>query len=310
MIPYYPVMYENLFSKGGLSLERLRVLVAVADAGGISRATADPVRQSQYSRQLKELESFFGVELTRREGKQLSLTPAGKQLVALIREQFRGLEGYMGSLQHQPASFSIGAGDSLIQWLILPRLKSLDKTFPVFRLNCFNLRADDIIRDLRDLKLDFGLVRTDALKTGLQSVPVFKMEFALFVPKVLLKDIAADVEPFAILDGLPQAMTDSGAFSQKVANLAAKKKRASHPALQCDSHPAIAAAVATGGYAAILPVIAKAILFPSDYHCIESPKVFSPLTRPISLVWNPRLDRINSQAEKFRKALLQHLKTY
>lgn len=302
-------MYERLFNQGGLSLDRLRVLVEVADAGGISRAVSDPVRQSQYSRQLKELESFFGIELTRRDGKSLALTPAGERLVRLIREQFMSLEQFVDSASNHAASFSIGAGDSLLQWLVLPRLHALEKSFPGIRLNLCNRRADDIIRDLRDMKLDFGLVRDNALKTGLQSTPIFKMEFALFIPKTLLKEVSTDTEPFKLLAGLPHAMTDSGAFAQKVEYLAAKKKCFPHPSLQCDSHPAVAAAVATGRYAAILPVIAQAVLPSATHHCIQSPKVFAPLARPTSLAWNPRLDRFNSQAEKFRKVLLQTLKT-
>ena len=307
-IPYYVVMYEKLFSQGGLSLDRLRVLVEVADAGGISRAVSDPVRQSQYSRQLKELESFFGVELTRRDGKKLSLTPAGSQLAALAREQFRGLMGFQDTVQHQEVRFTIGAGDSLIQWLLIPRLNLLEKNLSSVRLNLINRRADDIIRDIRDLKLDFGLVRTDALKTGLQSGPVFKMEFALFIPRALLKEVAGDTEPFKLLAGLPHAITASGAFAQKVVDLAVNKKQILHPSLQCDSHPAVAAAVASGRYAAILPVIAQAALPATTHHCLQSTRAFAPLARPTSLAWNPRLDRITPNAEIFRKALLQHLK--
>ena len=308
MLHYYLVMYEKLFNTSGLSLDRLRALVEVADAGGISRAVSEPARQSQYSRQLKELESFFGVELTRRDGKKLSLTIAGNQLVALVREQFRGLEGFIDSAHGASTGFAIGAGDSLIQWLLLPRLGLLEKALPAFRLNLFNRRSDEIIRDLREMKLDFGLVRNDALKAGLQSVAVFKMEFALFIPKTLLPRLPDNPDVMKLMGKLPLAITEAGAFSKRVLDLVTRKKGALQPVLQCDSHPTIAAAVATGRYAAILPIIAMSTLSEDANHCIQAPKTFSPLMRPISLVWNPRLDRINSRADRFRKALLQHLK--
>ena len=61
-------MFENLFSEHGLSLERLRTLQLVSEAGSIAAAArGDTTRQSQYSRQLKELEQFFGTTLTRRQ---------------------------------------------------------------------------------------------------------------------------------------------------------------------------------------------------------------------------------------------------
>jgi len=55
-------MFEDLFSKGGLSLERLRSFMLMANAGSIAKAVPqDPTRQSQISRQIKELESFSGL---------------------------------------------------------------------------------------------------------------------------------------------------------------------------------------------------------------------------------------------------------
>lgn len=64
------VMFTKLLSKGGLSLDRLRALLEVGAAGSIVKAAGgDPVRQSQYSRQIKELEDFFQTKLVERHGK-------------------------------------------------------------------------------------------------------------------------------------------------------------------------------------------------------------------------------------------------
>ena len=53
-------MFEKLFSEGRLTFERLRTLVEIDHAGSISKAApGDLNRQSQYSRQLKEIEVFF-----------------------------------------------------------------------------------------------------------------------------------------------------------------------------------------------------------------------------------------------------------
>ena len=54
----------KLFLKSGLSLERLRAFLLFREAGSITRAAGgDPVRVSLISRQLRELEEFFEVEL-------------------------------------------------------------------------------------------------------------------------------------------------------------------------------------------------------------------------------------------------------
>src|SRR5947199_3074139 len=57
-------MFEDLFAQSGLSLERLKTFREIVAAGGITAAAGDDSnRQSQFSRQLKELERYFGVEL-------------------------------------------------------------------------------------------------------------------------------------------------------------------------------------------------------------------------------------------------------
>src|SRR5215475_1709858 len=88
-------MFDSLFAERGLSLDRLKVLIEVRDAGSIAQAApGDPVRQSQYSRQLRELSEFFGCEVAQRRGKLLKLTSQGERLAELGREQLRALEDF------------------------------------------------------------------------------------------------------------------------------------------------------------------------------------------------------------------------
>ena len=76
-------------------MDRLANFCAVADEGSIAIvAKGDPSRQSLISRQIRELESFFGVELVRRKGRGLEITEAGRELAAIGRKNFKGLEDY------------------------------------------------------------------------------------------------------------------------------------------------------------------------------------------------------------------------
>src|SRR5436190_1180932 len=102
-IPDCRVMFDRLLSRRGLSFDRLRSLVDFAETGSITRAArGDPNRQSQYSRQIKELEQFFGIELTQRRGKGIALTEAGKRLVLIARETFLSLNDFEGTNRNQP----------------------------------------------------------------------------------------------------------------------------------------------------------------------------------------------------------------
>jgi len=78
-------MNKDLLSESGLSLERLAGFLAVADAGSIAGvAPGDPSRPPLLSRQIKDLEAFFGAKLTRRVGRGLELTDAGREKIRQV----------------------------------------------------------------------------------------------------------------------------------------------------------------------------------------------------------------------------------
>lgn len=115
-------------------MERLASFCAVADAGSIARvADKDPTRQSLISRQIRELETFFGVELVRRKGRGLELTEAGRELAAVGRENFKGLADFAARCAGAPWTVRMVASNSVAYWLVLPRLKRLEKACPKIR---------------------------------------------------------------------------------------------------------------------------------------------------------------------------------
>ena len=69
-----------------LDLASLRSLVAVADAGGVTRAAGFlNLTQSAVSMQIKRLEDSLGLALLDRAGRGVTPTPAGEQLVSYAR---------------------------------------------------------------------------------------------------------------------------------------------------------------------------------------------------------------------------------
>src|SRR5512143_1771352 len=102
-------MFEKLFAESGLSLDRLRALLEVAAGGSIVKAAnGDPVRQSQYSRQIKELEDFFRIRLIERQGKGTRLTSHGKELARISRFFMLGLSNFKRGCLAEEQHFHIG----------------------------------------------------------------------------------------------------------------------------------------------------------------------------------------------------------
>ena len=138
-------MFEHLFAERGLSLDRLKTLIEVAKAGSIAAAArGDSARQSLYSRQIKELEEFFGVELASRRGKVLALTGAGGELVRLASESLCLLDDFKSRSRNLPYRFTIGAGDSLHAWVVAPVLASIQKRGLPWLFALENLRNSEI----------------------------------------------------------------------------------------------------------------------------------------------------------------------
>src|SRR5439155_3104406 len=142
-------MFENLFAQSGLSLERLKTFREIVAAGGITAAAGgDSNRQSQFSRQLKELEKYFGAELLKRGRGPVELTDAGQRLYEIIGHTLSALNEFRLTCAGQPVELIIGAGESVIQWLLLPRLSGFSNAHPRLTVTFQNLKTDEILKQL------------------------------------------------------------------------------------------------------------------------------------------------------------------
>lgn len=296
-------MFDTLFSRSGLSLDRLRALCHVADAGGIARAVgSDPVRQSLMSRQLKELEEFFERELTRRKGKTLGLTPAGEELARLAREHLAALDDFAALGREVDARFSLGAGDSILHWKVLPRLDAARRSFPRLVLELHALGPGAIVEGLGDLGLDFGIVRGAREHRPLASELLGRVAYALYVPRALLTG-RSKPDARRLLAELPLAVPHGDeTFSRWLEALALGQEVIPSIGLRCETFPQACRALLGGGYAAILPTFVRSELRGRAVVEVPSP-LFSDLASDVHLVWNPRVLRVRAAAGRARDAL-------
>lgn len=296
-------MYEDLFSKRGLSLDRLKALVDVEAAGSISRAVGgDTVRQSLYSRQLKELEAFFEVELTKRQGRGLRLTEAGTALARLAREQFIGLSDFQEVWADKPQTYSIGAGDSLLHWLFMPAAPQIAKDHPEIRFSLHNHRSVEIVEMLSDLTLDFGIIREKALRKPLKSANLGVVSYSLFVPEALLgRKRGAKAE--WILENLPLATQANDSTFHDTLEAAARDAGVSLKIqLYCESFPEAAEALRNASHAAILPTIAGKAFAAGPFIEYDF-SLLKKVSRPVVLAWNQRLMNIRASADRVRETI-------
>ena len=286
-------MFENLFAKGGLSLERLRSFMQMAHAGSIAKAAPqDTSRQSLISRQIRELEEFFGAELTQRRGKTLSLSPAGERLASLIREQLQDLEDFRNEQDGAAKAFTISAGGSTLEWLVTRHLPELAGVLGNAILRTEMHRSRPLAEAVSDGRVDFAILREDAIPqaSAKNSRRLVSLTFHLCVPRVLLKrgTTAAMLREVKLWHKLPIAAgRDGGQMDGAVRAGMAQAGVDFKPRFECGSMLQVRQLVDLGACAAVLPNIGMVGL--DTKNVLSSP--FAPLAdygRALALHWNPR----------------------
>lgn len=198
--------------------------------------------------------------------------------------------------------YRVGTGDGLLHWLVIPRLTGFTERPAKVVFSTHNLRSGDIIRRVQETRLEFGIVRSDAVTSGVQSLSIGRMEFCGVIPRALCKK----KPPSSITEfcELPLAvMSTDGQFTDRIKDAAKRHGVTMNVTLACESHPQAIAAVQTGRYAAIVPCIAMKSLGPQFVEFRHA--AFKPLARDLSLIWHPRMLEIRPLGPQ----VCEHMKT-
>jgi len=306
-------MSDALPPLNGLSLDRLRNFLAFADKGSISKAAPDNLaRQALISRQIGELEQYFSTELTLRRGKTLALSEAGENLANLVRSQFQDLEEFQKKLRGQRRTFSIGAGASVLEWLVVPCVSKIRNLLGESALRLSSQRSRELVESIRDGQLDFAIVRDDAISEELRlksSLPLRKrVAFSLCASRKLLgrKPVTALSDP-SEWQSLPFAANSGG--GQLDATFRAAMTAAVgefHPVVECDSMLQVRELIVQGVCAGLLPSFGTHGL---DEHDVVM-REFAPMKdfgRSLVLHWNDRQMRRRGVEESTLKELAKGL---
>jgi DNA-binding transcriptional LysR family regulator len=271
---------------GGFTIERFRAFCRIAESGSIVLAAkGDPTRQSQLSRQVKELEEFFGTKLLERAGKTIRLTEDGRKLALLTQAYFRSVEELRASSTKEEV-VRIGAGESVFRWLIIPRLAELQSLAGGVRLEFLTKTTAQSVESVKAGHLDLAIVRKEAADDSLSLLPCGSLAYALVVPRKLLPSrTAAGFQhlqkiPFALLAG-------DGVLAKGVLALAARVNVKLDIRVRAESFSLLVSAIENADLAAVIPMPAVAGLSKERFASIEMDEL-SSLTRELALVYSPQ----------------------
>ena len=269
----------------GISIDRLQTLCAVVEAGTIVAAAGpDPNRQSQFSRQLKELEKALGTQLFDRVGKTLQPNETGRRVALATHTFFGALDDVMNAAGTRAETVRLGAGEAVLRWFVMPHLSELMSGDLPLRFDVHSLTTELALRELLAGSVDLVIIRTESVADGLQSEVIKTLRYVLAVPRTLLRSR----EGAEVLEGRPlpfAEMAGDGFFVKTVKATAANLGLNLRPVIQAQTFSLLVSAVESGTAAAFLPDVAAKSLSEERF-ALVSAKGMSALNRSLSLVWN------------------------
>ena len=285
----------------GISIERLQTLCAVVEAGSIAGAAGpDPNRQSQFSRQLKELEKALGTSLFNRIGKALLPNEQGRSVALASQTLFASLDEVVNAALAKADTIRMGAGESVLRWWIMPHLGELMAGQPPLRFELQNCRTEVALREVRTGAMDIIIVRADSATDGLQKDVICNVRFVLTVPRTLLRSR----DGAEVFEGRPMPFAElasDGLFSKIAKATSAALGLNLQPVIRAETFSLLMAAVESGTAAAFLPEVASKSL-PEQRFAHVRGKGMEAMDRSLCLVWSGKVAESRSSV---RRALMR-----
>jgi len=280
----------------GFTVERLRAFCKIAESGSIVvAAQGDPTRQSQFSRQVKELEGYFGTKLLERAGKTIRLTEDGRKLALLTQAYFRSVEEMRASSAKDEA-IRIGAGESVFRWLVMPRLIELQNLAATVRLEFLTRTTAQSVESVKAGQLDLAIVRKEAADDSLTALPCGSLAYALVVPRKLLPSRTA--AGFQLLQRIPFALlAGDGVLAKGVLALASKVDVKLDIRMKAESFSLLVSAIENAELAAVIPKSAVNDLSKERFASIETDELKS-LTRELAIIYSPQAAALRANVRR------------
>lgn len=171
-----------------MNLRDLQYLVALADHGHFGRAAAASfVSQPTLSTQLRKLEEELGVALVERAPRRVMLTPVGREVVArarrIIDEVAELKEVARRTLDPEAGTVRLGLFPTLGPYLLPHVVPRLHARFPRLELLLVEEKTSVILSQLREGRLDAGILALPLHDGQLHVEPLFDEPFLLAVPQ-------------------------------------------------------------------------------------------------------------------------------
>jgi DNA-binding transcriptional LysR family regulator len=144
-------------------VHQLKIFLSVAENLSFTRAAeALYLTQSAVSHQIAKLEQQLGATLLLRQGRSVSLTPVGRELVTHARRVFAALDEAVAAVRQaarpDAGRLRVGATGTACQYLIPEALREFRECFPSYSLSILPDDSPVLAERLLDSSIDLGVM--------------------------------------------------------------------------------------------------------------------------------------------------------
>ncbi|MEQ1513664.1 MAG: DNA-binding transcriptional regulator OxyR [Lysobacteraceae bacterium] len=171
-----------------MNLRDLKYLVALAEHKHFGRAaSACFVSQPTLSTQIRKLEDELGVSLVERAPRHIMLTPAGRDAAERARRIMADVEEMKEAARRsqnpEAGAVRLGIFPTLGPYLLPHVVPQVRERFPELQLLLIEEKTEVILRQLREGRLDAGILALPLHDEHLHVEPLFEEPFMLAVPE-------------------------------------------------------------------------------------------------------------------------------
>jgi len=274
-----------------LTLRHLRVVLAVADAGGYTPAAQQlHVAQSSLSRTVQEVEQRVGVPLFERTTRRVRPTPDGEELLVIARRlvaefdaALNHFEGYLAGVR---GSVTVAALPSLAGTMLPPVLAAYRREHPDVTVSVRDGFSEEVLDLVARGEVDLALSVAEHVPDRLEVRHVAADGFAAVMP-VDHPLAAQESVAWAQLDGEPfVAFERISSIRSYVDRVLARTRTRPGALTEARNIGAVAGLVAAGlGVTAAPSLVVPMMSFAGLAH---RPLVDPVVERDISLIHDPR----------------------
>lgn len=169
-----------------MTITQMEYIVAVDKYGSfVTAADKCNVTQPTLSMQIQKLEDEFGVKLFDRNHHPVVTTLVGSEIIEQVRNVLFEVNKVKELIQTKnngmKGRLNIAILPTLAPYILPKMLNEFMDKFPDVELQIFELTTENIVKLLKEEKLDFGILATPLHDKDLKETPIFYEQFVAYL---------------------------------------------------------------------------------------------------------------------------------